>query len=209
MLREGGGLVDLVRADNPLLFAAPSSIDVPRQRRLGADQAHRRRRRGGNLDGQRSACRTAHPGVTVTRRRHDRPSRAGSRVHGDGDAARPRTATSPGSSSSHTEPTRAASRSGSRSTIPSARHRARDDRSPSPASTAATTVGGAESVSRYRYPTAGDVDLSGARGRLPRPRDEADRELRRRRPLGPRRSRTSSSPATRTTSSASAASRPT
>ena len=29
MLREGGGLIDLVRADDPLLFAAPTSISFP------------------------------------------------------------------------------------------------------------------------------------------------------------------------------------
>ncbi len=29
MLREGGGLINLVRADNPLFFAAPSSISFP------------------------------------------------------------------------------------------------------------------------------------------------------------------------------------
>ena len=30
VLREGGGLIDLVRADNPLLFAAPTSIAFPK-----------------------------------------------------------------------------------------------------------------------------------------------------------------------------------
>ena len=29
VLREGGGLIDLVRADNPLFFSAPSSITFP------------------------------------------------------------------------------------------------------------------------------------------------------------------------------------
>ena len=29
MLREGGGLIDLVKADNPLIFAAPTSISFP------------------------------------------------------------------------------------------------------------------------------------------------------------------------------------
>ena len=29
VLREGGGLIDLVRADDPLLFAAPTSISFP------------------------------------------------------------------------------------------------------------------------------------------------------------------------------------
>ena len=35
VLREGGGLINLVRADNPLLFASPTSIIVPGQRRHG------------------------------------------------------------------------------------------------------------------------------------------------------------------------------
>ena len=38
MLREGGGLIDLVRADNPLLFAAPTLALVPGQRRRDPDR---------------------------------------------------------------------------------------------------------------------------------------------------------------------------
>ena len=39
MLREGGGLIDLARADNPLLFASPTGISFP----VNGGAAHGRR----------------------------------------------------------------------------------------------------------------------------------------------------------------------
>ena len=66
---------------------------------------------------------------------------------------------------------------------PAARGRSRRTALTHPGIYEATTVGGERKVLRYRYPTKGDGDVPGARGRLPRARHEADRELRRRRPL--------------------------
>ena len=83
VLREGGGLINLVRADNPLLFAAPTSITFPVNggtRDGRADRRGRRRRRAGP---SRRSSRARAPGVDG----HgpaDRHRARRARRHGDG-----------------------------------------------------------------------------------------------------------------------------
>ncbi len=65
VLREGGGLVDLVKADNPLLFAAPSSLSFPVNG--GTVPIELSDAGGGSGAWSVSApLQTAHPGVTVS-----------------------------------------------------------------------------------------------------------------------------------------------
>ncbi len=64
VLREGGGLINLVRADNPLLFASPTSITFPVNG--GTVPVELSDAGGGSGDWSVAAhLQSAHPGVTV------------------------------------------------------------------------------------------------------------------------------------------------
>ena len=186
VLREGGGLVDLVKADNPLLFAAPTLDLVPGERRHGARRPRRDAGGGaGELVGldvapaaarraSRSASRTASrfPGaLTVTAQRR---ARGAERRRHRASSFSPVTAR------------RGASRSGSRSTIRCSRTEPARTLT-QPGIYQATTVGGESKVLRYRYPTTGDGTYPGPEVAYLVHVIEADRELRRRGSLRPRR----------------------
>ena len=64
VLRQGGGLIDLAAADNPLLFAAPTGITFPVNGGAAHGEPHRRRRRRGRVDGD-DAFQEHAAGVTV------------------------------------------------------------------------------------------------------------------------------------------------
>ncbi len=151
----------------------------------------------------------ARRGVTVTVRPTRHGARHSSTCTATVDRRRPRTATSPGSSSSRADADtrripfwvevdhpQLAQRAGDDADAPRHLPRRRPSAAPS-------------KVVRYRYPTGGDTHVPGARGRLPRARDASRSRTSASRCSRAARCRTSSSPATRTTSSASPGSRPT
>ena len=208
MLREGGGLIDLVRADNPLLFASPTSISFPVNGGTVHVEPHRRRRRRRRLVGLDRRSSSTHAGVDGRPRPTASPSRASSTVTAN-VVARGRERRRHRLRRPHARrPTPAGSRSGSRSTI---RCSARSPRRAltHPGIYSATTVGGAEQglplplPDRRRHaPTPAPRSSTACTSRS-RSRTSASPSS----PAAP--SRTSSSRATRTTSSASRGSRPT
>ena len=149
--REGGGLIDLPRADVPLLFAAPTGLSfgllAPGATTAPERHAHGRRRWRRHVDRQ-----LARPAGERHRHRSRPPSMCRARSRSPQRAAR-RRATSPASSCSHAAPTRAASRSGSRPLPRSSRGEAKLPLTKA-GTYRGTTAGGPSLISTYRYPTA-------------------------------------------------------
>ncbi len=154
------------RPDRPRARRQPARVRgadlalVPGRRRLDPDRPHRCRRRRRHLDRRRPDAEQRARG-----RRLDRGLRLRARdAHGPRHRfpSRPRTATSPASSSSGRRArTPAGSPSGSRSTIRCSGRSPRRDASTHPGIYSGTTRGRPEKVEHYRYPTAGDASYPG------------------------------------------------
>ena len=194
------------RADNPLLFAAPTVDLVPGERRRRARSSLTDAGGGaGRVVGRRSRCRARTPASRSTAPADASPCPGSSRSTAT-VAPSARNGDVTGFVDPHArQPTRAGSRSGSRSTT---RVLGRSARSPltQPGHLQRHDDGRRRrSVSRYRYPTGGDTSYPGPevvyRVTITKPVANFGVAV----ALRPARSRTSSSRATRTTSSATRA----
>jgi hypothetical protein len=152
VLREGGGLIDLVKADNPLIFASPTSISFP----TNGGTAHVALADAGDGGGTWSVStplQHEHPGVTVT-------SSSSVSVPDDLMVTAHVSPTSPNGDVTGFV---VLSRSGDIRRIPfwvQVNHPLLKTEPAkllrTPGIYKSTTVGGQEKVVRYRYPTKGD-----------------------------------------------------
>ena len=180
VLREGGGLVDLVKADNPLFFASPSSISFP----TNGGTVHVGLTDAGGGNGELVGLHPApaplpgRDGRRLEQRHGPRPAdRDGKRLARGAERRRHRVRRPHARRPDEADPVLG------RGEPPPASDRARE------ATYGTRYLSGDDRRRREQggplpLPDQGRRLLSGPRGRLSRPRLEADRELRRRRPLG-------------------------